>query len=66
MTLLDEKIKKLPPFLLKEVVDFVEFISIKHQLTHRVNLKFSWSGKLADFSNSYDSVRLQKQALEWR
>jgi len=66
MTLLDEKIQKLPPYLVKEVIDFVEFLSTKHQVTRRGKLKFSWFGKLAEFSKDYDALKLQKQVLEWR
>ena len=66
MALLDKKMEKLPPFLKKEVFDFVEFISKKHQSTRRGKLKFSWFGKLAEFSKDYDALKLQKQVLEWR
>jgi hypothetical protein len=64
MALLDEKIEKLPLFLKKEVLDFAEFISRKYQSTRRAKLKFSWSGKLAEFSSNYDSLKLQKKSLE--
>ncbi len=66
MEMLEEKIKKLPPYLQNEVSDFVDFLSTKYHPTKNKKLTFKWAGKLSEYKNRFTSVELQKKALEWR
>ena len=63
----EEKIKRLPPFLQQEVADFVEFLYQKahRKKRRRKKLKFKWAGALKEYRDRFTSVQLQKKALQW-
>ncbi|MCS7164080.1 MAG: DUF2281 domain-containing protein [Thermodesulfovibrio sp.] len=65
METLQEKIKRLPPDLQKEVSDFVDFLLEKRKRESRGKLTLSWKGKLKEYREKYTSVELQKKALDW-
>jgi len=58
----------LPTDLQNEVIDFIDFLLIKHgQKIHRKKqLKFDLIGGLKEYRDQYTSVELQKKASEWR
>ena len=65
--MLSEQIEKLPPFLQRELSDYLEFLKVKyHVASQPVQIDFSWEGGLADLRDQYDSVTLQHKILEWR
>ena len=65
--MLSEQIEKLPPFLQRELSDYLEFLKVKyHVASPPVQIDFSWEGGLADLRDQYDSVTLQHKILEWR
>ncbi|MFZ5519105.1 MAG: DUF2281 domain-containing protein [Candidatus Zhuqueibacterota bacterium] len=65
---IENKIKKLPDYIIPEVNDFVDFLLAKYgaKKTDKNNFKFDWEGGLAKLKNKYTSVELQHKALEWR
>lgn len=63
---IEERVKKLPPELQREVEDFVNFLIEKKMKKHGVMLRQDWAGALKDYRNQYTSLELQKKALEWR
>jgi len=63
---IEEKIKKLPPDLRKEVEDFVDFLLEKTKYKKEKNPKLNWIGGLREYRDKYTSLELQKKALEWR
>lgn len=65
MTRLEELIKKLPPDLHQEAVDFLEFLIAKKARKPKGPLKLDWRGALRDLRDRYTSVDLQHKALEW-
>ncbi len=65
---INKKIKKLPPHLLQEVADYIDFLITKYgnDKKERKTFNFSWEGGLSDLSKKYNSVELQHKALDWR
>lgn len=65
---LQRKIKTIPPQLIPEVIDYIEFIVNKYGHINRTkkNIKFDWAGGLSNLSKKYSSVNLQHKSLEWR
>lgn len=62
---IEEKIKKLPPNLQKEVEDFVESLMEYPKRRARKPLELKWRGLLRDLRDKYTSVELQHRILEW-
>jgi len=62
----EEKIKKLPPELHKEVEDYVDFLLQKTEKKTGKKLGLEWIGGLKEYRDKYTSLELQKKALEWR
>ncbi|MGQ9628527.1 MAG: DUF2281 domain-containing protein [Anaerolineae bacterium] len=65
MKRIEEMIKELPPELLQEVEDFVQFLLEKRTRKPKGKFKFDWEGALEDLRDQYTSVELQHKALEW-
>lgn len=63
---IEEMVKKLPPELQREVVDFVNFLIEKKTRKQGRKLRQDWAGALKDYRDQYTSLELQKKALEWR
>lgn len=66
MSKIDDMVKQLPPDLLQEVEDFIEFLLDKRYRKPATKLRQDWAGELKEFRNKYTSLELQKKALEWR
>lgn len=62
---IEEKIRKLPPNLRKEVEDFVESVKESRARPRRGQLKLKWRGALRDLRDRYTAVELQHKVLEW-
>ena len=63
----EKKFNKLPEYLKKEVIDFIEFLTKKHQMPKdSINFSFNWEGSLSELRKDYSSVELQHKAAEWR
>ena len=62
---LDELLDELPPGLLTEVQEFVEFLLHKKAKRKQRRLRLSWAGGLKEYRDQYTSLELQKKALEW-
>jgi hypothetical protein len=67
---IDEKIKKLPPYLIDEVADYIDFLLSKHGLRQSTRpsetFTFAWEGSLSKLKGQFSSVELQHKATEWR
>jgi len=65
---INKKIKKLPPDLLSEVMDYIDYLMHKYgsDSKDKKPFDFSWEGGLTEISKKYTSVDLQHKALEWR
>ncbi|WP_322800994.1 DUF2281 domain-containing protein [Thermoflexus sp.] len=62
---LKELIDQLPPELLQEVRDFVEFLLERRVAGPKTELKLDWKGALRDLRDQYTSVELQHKIAEW-
>lgn len=62
---LKELIDQLPPELLQEVRDFVEFLLERRVAGLKTELKLDWRGALRDLRDQYTSVELQHKIAEW-
>jgi hypothetical protein len=64
---LNKKLKKVPPQLIPEIMDYIDFLINKYGIdSSKGKFKFQWSGGLADISKQYNSVQLQHKAVDWR
>jgi hypothetical protein len=63
---LDELVRELPPDILAEVRDFVEFLLVKRGRRTGGRLQQNWAGALRQYKQQYTSLKLQHQALDWR
>jgi hypothetical protein len=61
-------VQKLPFYLKREVLDYIEFLSNKHRTNKMAKKKFrfDWEGGLADVKEKMTSVQLQHKAMDWR
>ena len=63
---LEELVQELPPDMVAEVRDFIEFLLAKRSRRVRATLRQDWAGALRDYRQQYTSLELQHQALAWR
>jgi hypothetical protein len=73
---IENKLRKLPENLKKEVLDYIEFLIKKYRRElnkkekgkeNKVKgFKFDWEGGLADLKGKFTSVQLQHKASDWR
>lgn len=61
-----ELVQELPPDVMAEVRDFIEFLLSKRQSTSKYTLRQNWAGALREHREQYTSLELQRKALEWR
>lgn len=61
-----ELLQQLPPDLLQEAQDFIEYLLNKRTQRAGKPPSQNWAGALKDFREKYTSLDLQKHALEWR
>jgi len=62
------KIQELPEDLRKEVLDYVDFLLMKHDAkeSRTKKFKFDWEGGLSEAKKKFTSIELQHKASEWR
>ena len=63
---LEELVRELPPDMVAEVRDFIEFLLSKQERRVGRPLQQNWAGALRDYREQYTSVELQHRALDWR
>ncbi len=65
---INKKIEKMPPDLLSEVMDYIDYLMHKYEVVSKVRkpFDFSWEGGLTEISKKHTSVGLQHKVLEWR
>ena len=63
---LEELMKDLPPDVLDEVRDFIEFLLAKREPRGGKVLRQDWAGALSEFRDKYTALDLQHQATKWR
>ncbi len=61
-----EKIRKLPPEMKEQVIDFIDYLGSKENYTIKKKPKLDWFGGLKEFKMKYTSVELEKKSVEWR
>lgn len=61
---IEEKIKKLPPKLRKEVEEFIEGLVEPPARKKTQQPELKWRGALSDLRDKYTSVELQHRILE--
>ena len=65
---INKKLKDIPPHLIPEVLDYIEFLIKKNKSKSKrpSSFNFEWEGALSELSNKFNSVDLQHKILEWR
>ncbi len=65
---ISSKIKKIPPSLIPEVLEYIDLVLKKHSssMNKKTSFNFSWEGGLSDLANEFNAVDLQHKSLEWR
>ena len=61
---LAELVQELPPDVMVEVRDFIEFLLSKRQSASKNTLRQDWAGALREHREQYTSLELQKHALK--
>ena len=61
----EEKFRRLPPELQREVMDFIDFLLWKVKKKPGKKLRLDWAGGLKEYRDKFTSLELQKKALEW-
>ncbi len=61
---IEEKIRKLPPNLRKEVEEFIEGLMEHPARSKKGQPQLKWRGALRDLRDKYTSVELQHRILE--
>ena len=67
-TEIEVKMRELPDDLRREVLDYMEFLTLKYKgkVTNAKKFRFDWEGGLSEIGEKFTSVELQHKALEWR
>ncbi len=63
---LAQLLQELPPDMVEEVRDFIEFLLDKRGRRARKALRQDWAGALREHREQYTSLELQHRASEWR
>ncbi len=63
---LEELVKELPPDIMTEVRDFIEFLLHKREQKTGKTLRQDWAGAIREYREKYTSVDLQHEATNWR
>ncbi|MCG2714928.1 MAG: DUF2281 domain-containing protein [Candidatus Marinimicrobia bacterium] len=65
---INKRIKKIPPGLVPEVMDYIDFLINKYgtHIKDNKSFNFSWESGLSDISIECNSIDLQHKALDWR
>ena len=63
---IEELVRKLPPELQQEVVDFAQSLLQRRAKAARGRPRFEWAGALSDLGRQYSSVELQHKISAWR
>jgi hypothetical protein len=65
---ISKKIEKMPPDLISEVMDYIDYLMHKYSIGSKTKgtFNFSWEGGLSEISKKYTSVDLQHKVTEWR
>lgn len=65
---INKKIEKMPPDLISEVMDYIDYLMHKYAVVSKTKkpFNFSWEGGLTEISKKYTSVDLQHKVLKWR
>lgn len=65
---INKRIKKIPPSLVPEVMDYIDFLINKYDTSsnEKKSFTFSWEGGLSDLAYKYNSIKLQHKSIEWR
>lgn len=65
---INKKIKEIPPSLIPEVSDYIDFLIDKYKIQNKEDKPFDflWEGGLTDISDKFNSTQLQHKALDWR
>ena len=65
---INKKIKQVPPHLVPEIMDYIDFLINKYGTSPKKKkpFKFNWQGGLSEISKKYTSVELQHKAMDFR
>jgi len=66
MQTLKEMVERLPPDMMEEARNFIEYLLYRYENKPRGKPRFDWSGALKDLRGQYTSVQLQHKIGEWR
>lgn len=66
MDTIEQKLKRLPKNLQREVSNYIDFLLTKKKVNSQRKPKLSWIGGLKEYREQYSALDLQKKALEWR
>ena len=67
LQILTEKVQRLPNFLQREVLDYIEFLTNRYKAINKnKHFSFQWEGGLKELKDQLTSVELQHKAKDYR
>ena len=65
---IEAKISRLPPHIIPEINDYLDFLLFKYEEKKATEKKFefNWEGGLSKLKKEFTSVELQHKVSEWR
>ena len=64
---INEKIKSLPYYLKREVLDYIEFLTKRYKIQgKKKKFSFQWEGGLVELKEHFSAVDLQHKAKDFR
>ncbi len=65
---IEAKIDRLPPHIIPEINDYLDFLLSKYEqkIVAKSKFNFTWEGGLSKLKKEFTSVELQHKATEWR
>ena len=63
---LKEMVERLPPDLVDEAKNYIEYLLQRYENRPRGKPTFDWGGALKGLKEQYTSVQLQHEIADWR
>ncbi len=65
---INDKMKNIPPDLIPEIIDYIDFLLNKYGIKKEKKkvFDFKWAGGLSEIPKKYSSVELQHKSMDWR
>jgi hypothetical protein len=64
---INDKIKSLPYYLKREVLDYIDFLTKRYKMqSKKKQFSFKWEGGLVELKEQFSAVELQHKSKDFR